>query len=147
MQETTGDLWRFHETGHWIAIPTNGTLRQDGQLVMGAGVAKQARDRFAMLPLLLGDLIRCFGNQVVAVSSLRIAAFPTKHDWRASACPGLIAKSCIELGRYLTQFEIAKIYLPRVGAGLGGLEWEQVRALIAPLLDDRITIVEYPHAA
>mgnify|MGYP006048552271 CR=1 FL=1 len=59
--EAHGDLWDVHAQGSWIAITTNGVIRTNGHGVMGAGLAKQAADRFPRLPLLLGIHLRRFG--------------------------------------------------------------------------------------
>ncbi len=37
-----------------------------------------------------------------------------------------------------------KVYLVRPGCGNGQLKWEDVKPLIAPILDDRFIVVERP---
>lgn len=148
MLEESGDLWKFHERGEWIAITTNGDVRHDGQCVMGRGTALQAKQRYPELPLMLGDLIRIRGNQINAIPGFRIISYPVKHHWYDKACPGLIGKSAVQLMQYLDAFpEVFRVYMPRPGCGNGQLEWLQVQHLIRPVLDHRVTVVEYAHAA
>lgn len=65
--ELIGNLWDFHRTDLecFIVIPTNGVLKANGDAVMGAGLAKQAAQRFPTLPKLLGQAIRDTGNAVL----------------------------------------------------------------------------------
>ena len=37
-----------------------------------------------------------------------------------------------------------KVYMARPGCGNGQLKWEDVKPLIAPILDDRFIVVERP---
>ena len=39
MKEVKGDIWNFYNKGYWIVIPTNGTVKRNGEAVMGRGVA------------------------------------------------------------------------------------------------------------
>lgn len=56
-QFQTGDIWTVYPTTDLILITTNSTLRRDGKLVMGRGIARQARDRFPRLAKVLGQHI------------------------------------------------------------------------------------------
>lgn len=47
-----------------IGIPTNGYVSRNGAGVMGAGLAKQAKDRFPGIEYDLGKLLKTEGNQV-----------------------------------------------------------------------------------
>lgn len=65
--ELIGNLWDFYRTESdcFIVIPTNGVLKSNGEAVMGAGLAKQAAQRFPTLPQLLGQAIRHTGNRLL----------------------------------------------------------------------------------
>ncbi len=148
---------------HWICIPTNGIVKDDGFAVMGKGVALDATQKFWDLPGILGELLKSEGNNVhllkrfgrseyvpqnplyydkfVAVS---LFAFPTKHHYRDNSDIDLIEKSCQQLKKkwdiecnrrerelYDTIPCIPTVVLPKVGTGLGGLDWDSV---VKPIL-------------
>lgn len=143
MLEIRGNIWDYHQKGEWVVITTNGSIKQNGQAVMGAGVAKQAARRFPSLPNRLGFAIRFFGNNVVMFTDLKIATLPVKVNWMNSANINLIVDSIQELVRRVTDLEIEKIYMVRPGCGNGQLDWEtQVKPEIKPFLDNRFIIVE-----
>jgi len=62
MKEITGDIWDFYEKGFWIVITTNGNVKDNGEAVMGKGIALQARQRYPLLPSMLGKGILEIGN-------------------------------------------------------------------------------------
>ena len=147
MLETTGNLWTFHEE-HFIVIPTNGIVTKAGKLVMGAGLALEARERFPGLDTVLGSLVKRHGNVPVIVvglglgaTSYRIATFPTKHRWSdIYADLDLIERSADHLCQ-LWEGKEQLIYLPMVGCGYGRLRWEEVRPILEKRLDDRFIVV------
>ena len=57
MKEITGDIWDYHKQGHWIVITTNGTVKSNGEAVMGRGIALQARAKFIQHPDLREKLL------------------------------------------------------------------------------------------
>ena len=142
MQETKGDLWALHRRGSWVAVPTNGIVKSNGEAVMGRGVALQARFLYRELPTQLGAYLKCYGNRVFVFSGWRIMTFPTKDDWKEPAKLPLIVQSAEQLMAAIRARKIRRIYLPRPGCGNGQLTWEQVQPAIAPILDDRVIILE-----
>ena len=135
------DIWKYHELGKTVVIPTNGKCKLDGHAVMGKGLAKQATDRFPTLPLLLGEKLRVSGNHVYCFCTLRIITFPTKHDWRNDADISLIQQSAHELTRFIDRnahSDAMPVYMPHVGCGAGNLTWEQVGPIIRNVLGTRI---------
>ena len=62
MLEIQGDL--FSQKCDAICIPTNGALDKSGQGIMGAGVAKLAKEHFPGLPMVTGLRIKMFGHAV-----------------------------------------------------------------------------------
>jgi len=150
VKQATGNLWTFPADAR--CITTNGATRQDGQAVMGRGVAAQAKERWPMLPAVLGVHLRQHGNHVQLLMSpetiqppfddmAHILAFPVKHHWRQPADLDLIKRSCGELMELADRIGLRSIALPRPGCGNGRLDWAEVGPAIAPLLDDRVTIV------
>ena len=57
------DIWDYLNEGA-IGIPTNGFITRNGSGVMGAGLAKQAKDRFLGIEYDLGTLLKTEGKQV-----------------------------------------------------------------------------------
>lgn len=148
MKYAKGDL--FAQACSAIVIPTNGVVKQNGMAVMGAGVAKTARDRYVGIDTILGDLLREKGNHVhilggawlSASPERKIVSFPTKHDWRDPSNLSLIRRSAEEL---LIETEVRgwkKVCLPKVGSGLGQLPWSSVAFYLSKMLDDRFVIIE-----
>lgn len=151
MNEIIGNLFDFIGGHNVIVIPTNGVTKKDGAAVMGAGIAHTASLRFPALPRLLGKELRDSGVQVyhfqvVDVKTRKrevVVAFPTKFHWRRRSDVSLIEMSAKELRQLAdTMPRNVKFYLPRVGCGLGGLNWQDE---VAPILDrhfnERFTVV------
>jgi O-acetyl-ADP-ribose deacetylase (regulator of RNase III) len=63
-----------------------------------------------------------------------IINFPTKRHWRGKSRIEDIESGLDALVEEIKQREIRSIAIPPLGAGLGGLEWQQVRPLIADAL-------------
>ena len=55
LKEVKGNIWKAYENGDWVAITTNCVVNKNHHAIMGAGIAKQAKDRFPQLPKLLGQ--------------------------------------------------------------------------------------------
>jgi O-acetyl-ADP-ribose deacetylase (regulator of RNase III) len=150
MIETKGNLFTMPVKA--ICIPTNGMIKTDGKAVMGRGVALEAARRFPTIDILLARALEKEGNKVHditpvtlpnVVTSYHILSFPTKHNWKDPSDPTLIAKSCVELKELVTKNDWLRVAMPRVGCGLGGLDWERV---VKPIInkhlnDDRFIVV------
>jgi hypothetical protein len=106
VNEATGDMWTCSGVK---VIPTNGVFvtRRGGTTlaVMGAGVARQARDRYPGLVRSFGKLLKTHGNRVHVVDlggkwddySKFLITFPTKHHWRDPSDLRLIETSAEQL--------------------------------------------------
>jgi len=137
--EVSGDIWSH--PARWKVITTNGSVRKDGLAVMGRGVAFQAKSRYPNLPLALGRAIQLYGNIVQIFPAWYVIALPVKHAWHQRADIELIERGCRELATNLDATTTAAMVRP--GCGNGQLQWEQVKPVIEPLLDDRFFIVEW----
>lgn len=144
MKHITGNIFNIKDADA-ICVPTNGIVKANGELVMGAGLALQFKNKYLGLAYRLGKKVKKFGNRVntdwVSYDSRTIVSFPTKHDWREPSDLDLIVKSAVELAELAEQKKWTKVVLPRVGTGLGQLPWEQVKAVLEPILDDRFLII------
>lgn len=151
MREQTGNLWTLPADAR--CITTNGMTRpSDGKAAMGKGCALEARNRFPGLDTYLGLMLHDYGNHVhqlmqapkqpMGTGTWVLLSFPTKHHWKDKSDLNLIRQSCAELLEVAdTEPRWETILLPRPGCGAGGLSWPAVKAVISPLLDDRVVIV------
>lgn len=145
MKEITGDIWAYHEKGHWIVITTNGNVKTNGEAVMGAGIALQAKQRYPEFPLVLGRWIRDFGNTLGLFQEYHIITFPTKHNWQERSDTELIDGQCQILSRafgFASGRQRETIYLVRPGCSNGQLDWKDVKPILEKYLDDRFVVVE-----
>lgn len=140
MIEKSGDIWESRQPGDWIVITTNGTLRRDGKLVMGRGIALEASQRYKYLQARLGYLIQRNGLQLELLEPDRLIAFPVKYEFYEKADLNLILKSTIQLVDAQPRLH-GRVLLPRPGCGNGKLDWIQVEPILRHyLLDDRFIV-------
>lgn len=146
MQEIKGNLWGFHKRGDPIVITTNGTIKTNGEAVMGRGIAAQAAAKFPNIPSSLGYKLTKQGNIVhvfnVAYPTVRLFTFPVKHNWWEPADINLIQQSAMQLRAMADLLDLRNVYMPRPGCGNGQLKWEDVKPYIEGMLDHRFTVVE-----
>lgn len=158
MIEVTGNLWTYPADVR--VITTNGTVKKNGECVMGRGCALEAKQQVQFnLAKHLGDLITAKGNHVHFLYSegqqdmIDVYSFPVKHQWMERADLKLIERSARELvhemigmpsdSGYLVSDKSSVIVLPRPGCGNGGLRWEDVKPVIEPILDDRFHVITF----
>ena len=142
MRESVGDLWEANP--NFIrCITTNGTVKRNGDLVMGRGNALQALRRYPGIQTILGHHVKSSGNKVCYLLDFNIASFPVKHDWHEKADIQLIKTSCIQLNELLNNLNRSAV-LPRPGCSNGRLNWEEeVRPIIAQILSDRVWVITF----
>ena len=153
---TAHGIWSFLPT-HAIVIPTNAGWRADGSNVTGAGLAKQAAERFPDLPAWYGLVCR-------REQRLDRVPPPALHWPRDAAGPALVlvaVKPCdltqphlswdqparlelVERGLFGLQqmTETPRVAVPLLGCGNGGLDPRVVLPLMRRLLDDRFLLVD-----
>lgn len=130
-----GNLWTY--LAEAIVVTTNGILDRNGHLVMGAGVAKQAKLKFQQLPEMLGRAVKETGNIPYYIPQFGIMSFPTKHHWKNKSDIRLIEASAKQAVLLADEYKLFRIIMPPPGCGNGGLIWEDVFQVISPILDDR----------
>lgn len=144
-----GNMWDvFGNTGLFM-ITTNPVVRKDGAVVMGAGIAKQAKDRFPTLPY---DMAwardpRNVGYQGVRSTGLInqydrqwIGFFMVKDHWKSEARLDIIEDSITDLNEYAHHYDRIDLNFP--GIGNGRLRREEVLPLLE-LLPDNVHVWEY----
>ena len=139
MKEITGDIWEHAKRlDAYVVIPTNGTVKINGECVMGRGLAKQAAERYPDLAKKLGDDINKTGNRVYVFEGLKLIAFPVKYSWWEMASPELIDRSAAELREAIYTSPECTVLIPHVGCGNGRLFWRDVK----PILERNMAGVE-----
>jgi hypothetical protein len=141
-----GDIWDL-QADRFIGITTNGFVKENGEAVMGRGIAWQAKLRYPTLPARLGRMINKAGNRVMLFNRERIFSFPVKDNWWDPADLGLIERSARDLRHLIDTDRLPKgeieLLLVRPGCGNGKLKWKDVESVIDPHLDGLVTIVEW----
>lgn len=140
-----------------VVCTTNEVVKRNGELVMGAGIAKVFRDTFPILPFYWGEQLtqrkkRGDGGHLMvthcsSVSNYKIGpyliAFPTKYHFKDSSSLELIEESMSELYLLADIMNFSSVLLPKPGCSNGGLSWEkQVYPVIKNALDGRFIIID-----
>lgn len=108
---------------------------------MGKGIALQFKNKFPKMYIeykrlckeglfSLGDIYTYeYGNGIVF-------NLGSQNTWKTKADINAIESSLIKMLSYAQQNNILKIALPKIGAGLGGLNWNDVKFLINIVSND-----------
>lgn len=143
MREIKGNL--FEQEVNAIVITTNGFVKTDGKAVMGAGVAKQARDIYSGIDKMLGSRIKEYGNHVFVLTDQIpfVVSFPVKHVWNEPADLQLIERSCQELVTLTSKKGWKSVVIPKPGCGSGKRNWEkEVKLICGKYFDDRFLVID-----
>ncbi len=142
MKEAKGSMWKASATHY--CVTTNGIVKSNGDLVMGAGIALQAKNKHPHVPHWFGQHVLRRGNTPCAVRVAKdryYVSFPTKHDYRDPSDLDLIIKSAKLIAAHVPKD--AKVSMSRPGCGNGGLSWDIVKPAISSILDDRFTVYSF----
>ena len=140
MKEATGDLWTY--PAEYRLITTNGVRNSLNELIMGAGVALEAKQRYTTLPAKLGKWVEEYGNRPFVCVEEKIITFPTKRNWRDLSDVFLIRESAKLIVAIVDKYGIGSVVGTRPGCGNGGLDWKTVKPYIADVFDDKFTIID-----
>lgn len=132
----TGDMWSAFGVADYFIITTNAIVKNDGALVMGRGIAQQARDRFPGLDHQLGQVIKRLRSPYGCVLMSPISVFQVKYHWRNEADLSLIAYSAQELNKLARKAPHRTFALNFPGIGNGRLNAADVRPLLTTLPDN-----------
>jgi hypothetical protein len=143
-------MWTAYAAADLFLVSTNSTIRQDGALVMGRGIARQANNRFPGLDLALGrEIARRCGNRGeygLLVSprwpGAKLGAFQVKADFARPASLFLIRHSVAALLAWCERHPHATVHVNFPGIGNGGLSRVQVLPLLESL-PDSVHVWEY----
>lgn len=150
MRYYVGDLFNVAKEGDTICITTNGFVKENGECVMGRGIAliisRVKLQNCRTVCKYLGSLIKTYGNRCFNLgiwNGITLASFVVKHNWWENADIELIKTSCKQIMEMADKWKWSNIYLPQPGCGNGKLNWEDVKPVIEPLLDDRFIICSF----
>jgi hypothetical protein len=144
-QYKTGDIWKTLNTTDLLLITTNSMLNNKNELVMGKGIAEQAKDKYPMLPKLFGSLIT--PNSLYGVMTFdnwptsrklyeHIACFQTKINPFEKSTLDIIDESISVLNHLANYLPKIKFNLAYPGIGYGGLKEKDVKPLVDTLPDN-----------
>jgi O-acetyl-ADP-ribose deacetylase (regulator of RNase III) len=110
--------------------------------VMGAGLALQFKKAFpqsyeAYRKFCLERKLKIGGIFVFQTPFLipkYIIHLPTKYHWRDKSNLKIIRLALFALNDLIPSLEIKSTAIPKLGCGLGGLKWEQVKPLMEEIL-------------
>jgi hypothetical protein len=169
MKERKADLFEtiFEDGVDAICITTNGMYLDDGRAAMGGGCAGVCAKRWPETAFRLGKCLKNFLTNVPFVIGALdadgeyiepklpmikakefkclIFSFPTIDHLMDGAKIKLIENSAKELRKLVDRFELKNVVCPRMGVGIGGLNWKDVKPVVETHLDDRFTIVSFDH--
>ena len=108
---------------------------------MGAGLARQFRDRYPDMyakyrRFCLDDLIKPGRLMLYKAEDFWILNFPTKFNWREPSHMSYIEDGLKKFAETYEQKGITSVAFTRLGCGLGGLDWNQVRPLMEKYLNN-----------
>jgi hypothetical protein len=145
MKIRIGNIWNELGRADLLLITSNSVIKKDRSLVMGAGAAKDALERFPNISHYYGDLIYNWDKMnraadygvlkgyVDAVSGTEIGLFQTKRNWRDPSDIKLIHLGVRSLSTITSAYKRIVINFP--GIGYGQLKATDVIPIIAALPD------------
>jgi hypothetical protein len=131
----TGDMWSVFDEVDYFVITTNAIIKRNGAVVMGAGIAKQMRDKYPGIDVEIGKRIKAecgSGGEYGLLLGNKVGAFQVKHHYKDMANLYLIKMAATSLEQEARANPDKTYALNYPGIGNGGLApWA-----VAPLLQN-----------
>lgn len=140
MEEINGNIWNYLSKG-FVVVPTNGTVKKNGEAVMGRGLALQLKQRYPYFPRRLGSVISIEGNKLFRFFEPNVVSFPVKHNWWEKADILLLEESAKKLHSICVSDMKTNFYIPHVGCDNGGLDWKDVKPILGKHLGELDNVV------
>lgn len=147
-----GNMWEIFGKTDLFLITTNPIVRADGAVVMGRGIAKQAKERFPELPYKFAVQLRHAQKECDWMSQnigmigryggQMVGWFMVKDHWKNPASLPIIERSVIDLALHDKWMWVNRIDLNFPGIGNGKLKREDVLPLIERL-PNNVHVWEY----
>lgn len=135
-------MWsEFGKPNTLFVVTTNSTIKRDGCLVMGRGLAKAVRDRLPGIDATFGRLIQAqripndYGLLILDYKGKKIGAFQVKTLYKEAASPVLIREAARKLAAWAGEHPNYTINMNYPGIGCGNLPEDVVRPLLDVLPD------------
>lgn len=116
MQLIQANIWEYADKLDYVCITTNSVIKQNGELVMGAGNALQAKQRVPTLPLDFGNQIKSKNLQGkfygLLLSHEKYLAFQTKLHYQDESPLDVVSKSVSALERLANKYPDKTFGLP-----------------------------------
>lgn len=152
-----GNMWTCFSEVDIFCFTANSTIKHNGALVMGAGMAKEIRDKLPDIDLKAGNKINQYSRSVNEYSLYPkygflvikrdskpdIGIFQVKRHFKKPAELDLIRQACNYLFSHLFDNPYLTVALNFPGIGYGQLDRDEVLPIIS-LLPDNVEIWEYP---
>ena len=137
-----GDIFEDEHILDFVCITTNSILNKNGELVMGAGVAKRAKDLHKELPKLFGEAIKSknaiSGFYGMLLVKDKYVAFQTKVHWKDKSPIDIVKRSISMLERTAIKYKYNWFGLPFPAINNGGLTVDMVLPYLEKLPDNVI---------
>lgn len=134
----TGNMWDvFDEVDHFV-ITTNAIIKANGAVVMGAGIAKQVRDRFPGIDVEIGQAIQEHksGGFYGCIIGKKLGVFQVKYHFKHRALPELISNSARMLADHARAHPERTYALNYPGIGNGKITVREVEPYLRQLPDN-----------
>lgn len=145
------NLWDIYHEYDTICCTCNEIIKNNGELVMGAGIAKQFAQKFKWLSKYWGDRIKQFEKRqgfkpnIIVTDVIEenddfyypfLVYFKTKFHWKDPSELFLIGNSMVILCKCIDLLGWQRVLLPAPGCSNGGLDWKRdVYPILKPYLD------------
>jgi hypothetical protein len=148
-KRVTGSIWEYEKQPdtYRVFITINGTIKQSGATVMGQGYAKDAKERFPELPVVLGQLLQSWYTNtatnvppVLWLDAFKLGCFPDKMQWYLKADLKLIEQSAQTLVAMADEHKWKELIVVP-WPGYGELKRAEVEPILTKYFDDRFIVV------
>ena len=150
MKEIRTNIWNLHKEGYYAVIPTNLGYNRLNSNIMGAGLAKQAADKYPTLPAVYGKTLIKNPNlrAILFFDNWNLIMFPTKErnndspwlSWKNKSSLELIEYNCNLLSDDLLSASY-KVAIPLVGCGCGQLDETEVLDILNKYFGENDNVV------
>lgn len=146
-------MWDCWEEADWFFITNNPIITKAGKVVMGRGIAKQAKDRLANCDRHFADKLGRAGYNSVGIINyyptddsctewVALGWFMVKDHWQRPASLAIIQESSRQLEVLARVFPDDRFLLNMPGTGNGNRDREEVLPLLSSL-PDNVEVWEY----
>jgi len=135
----TGDMWSVFDEVDYFVITTNAIIKNNGAVVMGAGIAKQVRDKWPGIDIEIGRGIQKVcpsGGEYGLILGNKIGVFQVKYHFKHMANLYLIDQSAKALAAHARANPDTTYAMNFPGIGNGSLDKEAVQPILEKLPDN-----------